>query len=56
MKLNEHIFRANDIRGITFEDLTEEVIFNLGKALGTESINRQQDEFIIGRDGRVSSR
>ncbi len=55
MKLNDNIFRANDIRGIAFEDLTEEVIFCLGKALGTESINRKQDDFIIGRDGRVSS-
>ena len=55
MELNENIFRANDIRGIAFEDLTEEVVFALGKALGTESINRKQNDFIIGRDGRVSS-
>ena len=55
MELNDNIFRANDIRGIAFEDLTEEVVFALGKALGTESINREQDNFIIGRDGRVSS-
>tara|TARA_Y100001970_G_scaffold26962_1_gene32633 strand:+ start:2324 stop:3688 length:1365 start_codon:yes stop_codon:yes gene_type:complete len=55
MKLNDNIFRANDIRGIAFEDLTQEVVFALGKALGTESINRKQNEFIIGRDGRVSS-
>ena len=55
MKLNENIFRANDIRGIALEDLTEEVIFALGRALGTESLNRKQDDFIIGRDGRISS-
>ena len=55
MELNDNIFRANDIRGIAFEDLTEEVVFALGKALGTESINRKQGDFIIGRDGRVSS-
>ena len=55
MELNDNIFRANDIRGIAFEDLTEEVVFALGKALGTESINRKQGNFIIGRDGRVSS-
>ena len=55
MELNDNIFRANDIRGIAFEDLTEEVVFALGKALGTESINRKQDDFIIGRDGRISS-
>ena len=55
MELNDNIFRANDISGIAFEDLTEEVVFALGKALGTESINRKQADFIIGRDGRVSS-
>ena len=55
MELNDNIFRANDIRGIAFEDLTEEVVFALGKALGTESIVRKQSDFIIGRDGRVSS-
>ena len=41
MELNDNIFRANDIRGIAFEDLTEEVVFALGKALGTESIVRK---------------
>ena len=55
MELNDNIFRANDIRGIAFEDLTQEVVFALGRALGTESRNRNQDDFIIGRDGRVSS-
>ena len=55
MELNENIFRANDIRGIAYEDLTEEVVIALGKALGTESINRNQGNFIIGRDGRISS-
>tara|TARA_Y100001970_G_scaffold270799_1_gene365184 strand:- start:841 stop:2205 length:1365 start_codon:yes stop_codon:yes gene_type:complete len=55
MKLNDNIFRANDIRGVAFEDLTQDVVFALGKALGTESLNRNQDNFIIGRDGRVSS-
>ena len=55
MKLNENIFRANDIRGVAHKDLTQEVVVNLGQALGTESIKRNQDNFIIGRDGRISS-
>ncbi len=55
MKLNDNIFRANDIRGVAFEDLSQDVVFVLGKALGTESIDRKQDDFIIGRDGRTSS-
>ena len=55
MELNDNIFRANDIRGIAFEDLTQEVVYALGRALGSESLNRKENDFIIGRDGRVSS-
>ena len=55
MRLNDNIFRANDIRGIAYEDLTQEVVFALGQALGSESIKRNQNSFIIGRDGRISS-
>ncbi len=55
MELNEHIFRANDIRGVSYRDLTEEVIYKLGKALGSEAQDRGINEFIIGRDGRLSS-
>ena len=36
------------------EDLTEEVVIKLGKALGSESMERRIKEFIIGRDGRNS--
>ena len=55
VNLNHNIFRAYDIRGIAFEDLTEEVVIKLGKALGSESMERGIKEFIIGRDGRNSS-
>ena len=55
MNLNQHIFRANDIRGVAYEDLSEEVVIQLGKALGSEAQDRNINEFIIGRDGRLSS-
>jgi len=55
VQINEHIFRANDIRGVAYEDLTEEVVHLLGKSLGSETLSRGIDELIIGRDGRVSS-
>ena len=55
MQLNQNIFRANDIRGIAYEDLTEEVVQSLGRALGSEAIDRNIQKFIIGRDGRLSS-
>ena len=55
MQLNEHIFRANDIRGVAYEDLTEEVVYLLGQSLGSEALSRGINELIVGRDGRVSS-
>ena len=55
MELNQNIFRANDIRGIAYEDLTPEVVQSLGRALGSEAIDRNIQEFIVGRDARLSS-
>ena len=55
MLLNKNIFRANDIRGVAYEDLTEEVITNLGKALGSLTVDSGGNEFLVGRDGRNSS-
>ena len=55
MQVNEYIFRANDIRGVAFTDLNEEVVSGLGKALGSEALKRGKEDFIIGRDGRLSS-
>ena len=55
MKLNDHIFRANDIRGIAYEDLNEQVVSLLGRSLGSEALSRDIKDLIIGRDARVSS-
>ena len=55
MEVNQHIFRANDIRGIAYKDLTEEVVIKLGKSLGSEALERGVKDFVIGRDGRLSS-
>ena len=55
MEVNQHIFRANDIRGVAYEDLTEEVVTKLGKSLGSEALERGVKDFVIGRDGRLSS-
>ena len=55
MDINPHIFRANDIRGIAYDDLNENVVVSLGKALGSESLSRNISQLIIGRDGRLSS-
>lgn len=48
------IFRAYDIRGIVGEDLTVEIVHQLGKAIGSEAQTRQQTQIAVGRDGRLS--
>ena len=55
MEINQNIFRANDIRGVAYVDLTPEVVHSLGRALGSEAIDRNIQEFIVGRDARLSS-
>ena len=50
----EHIFRAYDIRGIAFEDLTEEMAFTLGAALGTQTRKADGNCLVVGRDCRES--
>jgi len=50
----EHIFRAYDIRGIAFEDLTEDMAFALGAALGTQTVRAGSETLVVGRDCRAS--
>ena len=49
------IFRAYDIRGITTENLTEKVVYWIGRSFATEALAQQQSTAVIGRDGRLSS-
>ena len=55
MNLNENIFRAYDIRGIAYEDLSTEVVTLLGKSLGSKSLESGLSTIVLGRDGRNSS-
>ncbi len=48
------IFKAYDIRGIVSTALTPEAVENIGHAIGSEAVSRQQTEVVIGRDGRAS--
>ena len=54
MKFPEHIFKAYDIRGIVKTALTPTMAERIGRALGAEARARNIDEFVVGRDGRVS--
>ncbi len=49
------IFRAYDIRGVVGDTLTEEGIYQIGRALGTEAYRKGQQSVIVARDGRLSS-
>ncbi len=48
------IFKAYDIRGVVGETLTEDVVCQIGMALGSEAQARQQTTMVVGRDGRNS--
>ena len=54
MHLNAEIFRAYDIRGVADRDLTDDVVFDLGRALGSEAVAAGATTFAVGRDCRVS--
>ncbi len=49
------IFKAYDIRGIVNETLTEQVVHDIGRALGTLAANAGCNTVVVGRDGRISS-
>jgi phosphomannomutase/phosphoglucomutase len=51
----QSIFRAYDIRGIVGETLTEEVVEQIGLALGSEALAINQPTLCVGYDGRHSS-
>ncbi|MEK9574765.1 MAG: phosphomannomutase/phosphoglucomutase [Gammaproteobacteria bacterium] len=52
--VSKSIFKAYDIRGIVNEDLTIETVVLIGKAIGSESIDRGERGIVVGRDGRTS--
>jgi phosphomannomutase/phosphoglucomutase len=52
--LPPEIFKAYDIRGIVGKTLTPAIVEKIGRALGSEARARNQQRFVIGRDGRLS--
>ena len=48
------IFRQYDIRGVVGKTLTPGLVTEIGKAIGTEAISRNQKNIAVGRDGRDS--
>ena len=54
MTFPHEIFKAYDIRGVVEKTLTTDIVENIGKALGTESLDQGQSEVVIGWDGRLT--
>ena len=52
--LPREIFKAYDIRGIVGTALTPAVVEIIGRAIGSELLERGRREIVIGRDGRLS--
>ncbi|OGT47699.1 MAG: phosphoglucomutase [Gammaproteobacteria bacterium RIFCSPHIGHO2_12_FULL_41_20] len=52
--IDSSIFRAYDIRGIVGETLTENSMYDLGRALGSLAQEIGERRIVVGRDGRLS--
>lgn len=55
MDINPDIFRGYDIRGITDEDLSPEIMYQLGQAYATFLYRRQIRDAVVGMDSRITS-
>ena len=53
--MNEHIFREYDIRGVVGKDLTDEIVYDLARAIGTFFRKNGATHTSLGRDARESS-
>ena len=53
--LPDNIFRAYDIRGIAYEELSTELAFAIGKAAASEALVQGDDTMIAGYDARSHS-
>lgn len=52
--ISDSIFRAYDIRGIVGQTLNEEIVQEIGRAIGSEAFERGEQRVIVARDGRLS--
>jgi len=52
---NPYVFREYDIRGVAAEDFPDEMVSDLGKALGTYFLKHEAHRITLGRDCRLTS-
>jgi phosphomannomutase/phosphoglucomutase len=55
VQIPDTIFRAYDIRGIAAHQLTNDIVYQIALAIGSEALDRGLQEIIVARDGRTSS-
>ena len=55
MKVNPHIFRGYDVRGLVGTDLSPEFALHMGKAHGTYLVRHGHTKAVVGRDCRETS-
>lgn len=55
MQISPHIFREFSIRGVAEQDLTDEAVVLIGRAIGTHFRQREGRRLVVGRDVRNSS-
>ncbi len=53
--VNPYMFREYDIRGIADEDFSDDVVYLLGRTLGTYFLQNNVNKITLGRDCRLSS-
>jgi len=53
--MNPNVFREYDVRGVVGNDLNEDFVFNLGRAIGAYAARYSITKMTIGRDCRLSS-
>ena len=52
--IDTSIFRAYDIRGVVDQSLTIATVRLIGRAIGSEALQRGRSTIVVGRDGRLS--
>jgi len=52
---SDSIFRAYDIRGIVDKTLTQDKVYEIGCAIGSEALDKGIETVIMAKDGRLSS-
>lgn len=50
-----HIFRSYDIRGIYGKEITLDLAFKIGQAVGSEALDQGEKSIIVARDARIHS-